>query len=292
MIAPLDNSVIFKKVFSDLDIFKQFIKDIFNIEISVSKIETEKRFSPKIGNIDFALDIYAETDDHRCIIEIQRIDYDYNFDRFLHYFLMVIAEQQKSASEYKFKQDVLSVVILTRPYKINQRTGEPIRDSVMVMDFNPHNLKKELVDIWGHQFVWLNPHPKYKEEGLPKSYQDWLDLFYCSMSEPVNYRLNMGNLGIAKAVSMLDYEQIDPSTLEAMKIDEGKKIMLNIIKKEGLIEGKKEGLIEGKKEGLIEGEKIGINKIAINAIYAGLTNDIIKQLTSLSDDEINALRNS
>ena len=95
MLAPLDNETIFKKVFTDREIFQQFIKDLFNIDILVDKIETEKQFEPPIANIDFKLDIYAETTDHRFLIEIQKIDYDYNFNRFLGYFLSLLIQQQK-----------------------------------------------------------------------------------------------------------------------------------------------------------------------------------------------------
>ena len=106
MLAPLDNETIFKKAFTDKEVFQQFVKDIFGLDITVDTIETEKKFEPKIGHIDFKIDVYAETTDHRFIIEIQRIDYDYNFSRFLHYFLMVLADQQKNADEYEPEQQV------------------------------------------------------------------------------------------------------------------------------------------------------------------------------------------
>jgi hypothetical protein len=86
ILAPLDNGTIFKAAFTDKTVFKSFVKDILGIEIEVDKIETEKKFEPKVGYIDITMDIFAESVDHRLIIEIQRVDYDYNFDRFLHYY--------------------------------------------------------------------------------------------------------------------------------------------------------------------------------------------------------------
>jgi len=76
MLASLDNETIFKHAFTDQTVFKSFVKDIVGIDIEVDKIETEKKFEPKVGNIDFAYDIFAESKDHRVIIEIQRVDYD------------------------------------------------------------------------------------------------------------------------------------------------------------------------------------------------------------------------
>jgi len=86
------------------------------IEFEVGKIETEKRFKPKVGRVDFRLDIFAESVDKRIIVEIQRIEYDHNFDRFLHYFLMTIAEQQKSSENYAIKKTVYVIVVLTEPF--------------------------------------------------------------------------------------------------------------------------------------------------------------------------------
>jgi hypothetical protein len=115
MLGNLDNEVIFKKAFTNKVVFTAFVHDILGIEVEVSKIETEKKFDPKIGYVDFELDIFAETIDKRIVIEIQRVEYDHHFDRFLHYFLMLIAEQQKTAKEYNIDQTVYAIVILTAP---------------------------------------------------------------------------------------------------------------------------------------------------------------------------------
>ena len=40
MLAPLDNETIFKKAFTDIVVFQQFVKDLFNVDIQVDKIET------------------------------------------------------------------------------------------------------------------------------------------------------------------------------------------------------------------------------------------------------------
>ena len=273
MLAPLDNETIFKKAFTDKEVFQQFVKDLFNIDIVVNKIETEKQFVPPIANIDFKLDIYAETDDHRFVIEIQRIDYDYNFNRFLNYFISLIIEQQKKASKYVIPQTVLGVVVLTRPYKINQLTGEPIQESVMSIDFDPRNPKDERIKIWKHQLLFLNPNPKYKSEDTPQNYQDWLDLFGKSIDKDINIVLNVKNKGIAKTIQLIEYETLDPKTLAEMKISEEKKAMISILENEK---------IEG-----INQEKINSAK---NAIGAGCTNELIKTITGLTDEQIDEQR--
>ena len=96
MLSNLDNEVIFKKAFTNKIVFTKFVKDIIGIDIKVDKIETEKKFDQKAGYIDMKFDIFAESIDKRVIVEIQRVEYDHNFDRFMHYFLSAITEQQKN----------------------------------------------------------------------------------------------------------------------------------------------------------------------------------------------------
>ena len=59
-IGGSDNEVFFKKAFTDEVIFKGFVKDIVGIEIQLDKIETEKSFHPKLSNVNFKYDIFAE----------------------------------------------------------------------------------------------------------------------------------------------------------------------------------------------------------------------------------------
>ncbi len=268
MLAPLDNGTIFKKAFTDKVVFQQFIKDIFDIELMVENItiETEKKFEPPISPIDFELDIYAESADHQFIIEIQKIDYDHNFDRFLHYFLTLIANQQNSSSQYKFTQRVLGVVVFARPFRFDQKDGQPIRDNVMIMDFNPKNLKGEFMKLYEHNLVFLNPSKKYQNSATPKNYQDWLDLLYASMKEPVNYRLNLTNKGVAKAIDLINYEKMDGVLLRKLKEEEMRKVNTELI----IRDTKKENSIEIAKE---------MRKL-------GISNELIAKSTKLSIQEI------
>jgi hypothetical protein len=42
-LANLDNEIFFKKVFTDLEVFRAFVRDITGVDIIDAKIETEKR---------------------------------------------------------------------------------------------------------------------------------------------------------------------------------------------------------------------------------------------------------
>jgi len=268
MLGNLDNEVIFKKAFTNKTVFKAFVRDILGIEIEVGIIETEKKFEPKIGYIDFELDIFAESIDKRICIEIQRVEYDHHFDRFLHYFLMLIAEQQKSSKEYGIERTVYVIVILTAPYKIYEKNGKPILDEVLLLKLNPQTIHGKIRDLYGHQFVCLNPnHPN---EDTPQPIRDWLDLIYQSIHSPERPVLNTANEGIRKAMELISFENLTPEERTQAKNKEAAKIVLAKEKE------------ASKQATQLENAKNGILK--------GYNNQIIADITGLTIEQIEQLR--
>ena len=265
MLGNLDNEVIFKKAFTDKTVFKAFVRDVLGIEVEIDTIETEKKFSPKIGFVDFEIDIFAETVDKRIAIEIQRVEYDVHFDRFLHYFFMLIAEQQKSARAYNIDQTVYVIVVLTAPYTINEKNGKPILDEVLLINLNPKTLKGQERELFGHQFVCLNPnHP---DEETPQPIRDWLDLIYQSIHNPQRPVLNTANEGIRKAIELISFENQTPEERRDSKNSEAAKQVIAIQKNLAVVE------------------------VAQKAILKGLDNELIAEITGLSISQIDKIRN-
>lgn len=220
MLGNLDNEVIFKKAFTDRIVFEAFVRDILGIDIEVDKIETEKRFEPKVGNIDFKLDIFAESRDKRVIVEIQRVPYDYNFDRFLHYFLMAIAQQQESSKKYNIERTVYVIVVMTAPYRFDTKRGDAVRDEVLLVKLNPRTLAGIERDLYGHQLICLNPnHP---DPETPPQIRDWLDLIYQSIHSPERPSLNEDNPGVQRAAKLIDFNNLTPEE-RALAKDEASK---------------------------------------------------------------------
>jgi len=272
MLGNLDNEVIFKKAFTNPIVFKAFVRDILGIDIEVGKIETEKKFEPKIGYIDFELDIFAESIDKRICVEIQRIEYDHHFDRFLHYFLMLIAEQQKSSKEYGIDRTVYVIVVLTAPYKISEKNGKPILDEVLLLNLNPQTLQGEIRDLYGHQFVCLNPNHPNNE--TPQQIRDWLDLIYQSIHSPKRPVLNTQNEGIKKAVELISFDNLTPTERMHAKNKEAAKVVLAKTEQYAKKEGKQEAKLE----------------IAKKAIQKGADNEFIADITGLTLEQIETLR--
>ena len=264
MLASLDNGVIFKKAFTNKLVFTSFVKDILGIDVEVAVIETEKQFNPKEGNIDFKLDIFAETIDKRIVIEIQRIEYDYNFDRFLHYFFAVIMEQQKSAKRYKIEQTVYVIVLMTEPYQINDKTGEAVRDEVLLLEINPQNILSEKRDIYGHQFVCLNPN--YQDNFTPNHIRDWLQLIYQSIHNPSNPVLNTQNIGIKKVIELIEYDNLTPQEVAEMKNMESGRVKNLLDRAKTIKETKEEVAVNCINEGLSDAQSSKISGLSIERI--------------------------
>lgn len=219
MLGNLDNGTIFKKAFTDKVVFEQFIQDVLGFEVHVSKIETEKKFDSKVAQIAFELDIFAETSDNRMVIELQKVEYDYVFDRFLHYFLMLIAEQQVSSLQYKIKRSVYLILVMTKPYeKLLDLNGESLNQEMLITTFHTEDSGKDSIPLFAHKFIALNPNHRHKD--TPQAVRDWLDLIYESINNPENPNINRQNFAINKAANLIDMDKLSPEELEEKKKNE------------------------------------------------------------------------
>jgi hypothetical protein len=215
MLGNLDNEVIFKKAFTDKFVLECLARDLFGIDFVPDKVETEKRFKPKIAHIDFKYDIFAQSKDERVIVEIQKIDYDYNFDRFLLYHNMAIAELQRSSTEYRATKTVYTIVVCTEKYAAKDKKDQKIEDDILIHNTNLFTLDNQERNIFGHKLIFLNHN--YTKLTTPNEYRDWLVLVQQSIKNPENPVINMANHGIRKVSELIDYEHLSPEELTESK---------------------------------------------------------------------------
>lgn len=269
MLGNLDNEVIFKKAFTNKFVLQCLVKDLFNVDFVPHKVETEKRFKPKIAHIDFKYDIFAQSEDERVILEIQKVDYDYNFDRFLLYHNMAIAELQRTSKEYKATKTVYTVVVFTDRYIAKDRKGDLVEHDILLHNSNLFTLNGDEIDIFGHKMIFLNH--TYIKNTTPQGYRDWLVLVQQSMKNPENPNINLGNQGIRKVSELIEYEHLSPEELTESKnrhaAESSKAIYEEIARQKEKIE------------------------IAKSAILEGFNNQIIAKLTGLTLEEVQELRN-
>ncbi|MCP4155243.1 MAG: hypothetical protein GY757_46385 [bacterium] len=126
---------------------------------------------------------------------------------------------------------------------------------------------------------------RFRKSNTPENYKDWLDLFYESINNPEDFKVNLANKSIKKAVALIEYEKLSSATITQMKINAQKKAMKKIDHEMG----RKEGKEEGKEEGLKEGEKKAKRGMARNLKNKGMDIVIIAQASGLSIKEIEAL---
>jgi hypothetical protein len=264
MLGSLDNEVIFKKAFTDKIVLEHFVKDILGIDMIIGTIETEKKFTPPIGYVDFELDVFAESQDKRIVVELQRAQYDYNFDRFMHYLQMLIAEQQKNAQKYKVKQTVYMIVVMTMPYKFDDLAGEPVKEEYIITQFHSQNLKGKTIPIYGHQMVCLNPN--YPEPDTPQAIRDWLDLFYQSIHSAERPNVNLLNKGISRVAHLIDFDNLTSEQRREAKDKEQNEVVKSLYKHEAILE------------------------VAKNLLSLGADDTLIAQATHLTLEQIEILR--
>ncbi|MGB0389027.1 MAG: PD-(D/E)XK nuclease family transposase, partial [Ardenticatenaceae bacterium] len=175
-VASLRYGTIFKKAFSEKEIFTAFVRDVLGIEVEVEKVETEKSFKPAIGNVAVEFDLYAEDKKNRLIIDIQHKRDSDRYDCFFHYHSVALLEQVKKNYNYRSKLAVFSIVVLT--------SGDRHRKDVSIINCDPHDLSGNPLGEIPHKVIYLCP--KYANEKTPEPLQEWMRAIQDSLDEEVD----------------------------------------------------------------------------------------------------------
>jgi len=175
-VASLGYGVIFKKAFSQPDIFKAFVKDFLGIELVIDKVETEKSFDQPVGNVDTRFDLFAEDKQNRIIVDIQHVRYADHYDRFLHYHCAALVEQVASSQDYRPSKQVFTIVVLT--------SGDRHKVDIATIDFDPKDRKGNPLNEIGHKILYICP--KYVTKDTPEPYREWLLAIADSLDEEVD----------------------------------------------------------------------------------------------------------
>ena len=99
---------------------------------------------------------------------------------------------------------------------------------------------------------------------------DWLDLFYESINHPDSFNVNMDNMGIKRAVELIEFDKLSPEQMHLMKVDSGRKMVRFLDREEAVREERLE--------------------IAKTSLEEGLSIDLIAKITGLSKEEIEKLK--
>jgi hypothetical protein len=112
-VNPLSSGTIFKKGFSDVDIFTKLVFDFTGAKIKIDEVENEKAFVEPVVNVATKFDLFAEDKKNRIIVEAQHANYGDNFERFFYYHQIAMAETIASSETYRFPKTVYTLVFFT-----------------------------------------------------------------------------------------------------------------------------------------------------------------------------------
>ncbi|MFN8495906.1 MAG: hypothetical protein U0350_50410 [Caldilineaceae bacterium] len=264
-LAPLDNSVVFKKLFRDPDVLSAFFKDLTGIQLSLKpeNIKLEKKFNPPIGLIDIAFDIFAEDPERRIVVEIQRVYYTYLLERFTHYHYAAIMELQRNYQRYTPERTVYTIIWLTM-------TSEepPYNQGLSVSRHYFESTSGVKGGESSHRMYLINPN--YIDQTIPAATADWLKLAYESIKNPTHPTVNLARPIFVRATELIAADTIT-ATERAAIMDEREW---------------QEKVQKERKESFEEGRKEGYTEIVRSMLAKGLTVDQISVFMGLSKPDV------
>jgi predicted transposase/invertase (TIGR01784 family) len=254
-VASLQYGVIFKKAFSQPDIFTGFVRDILGVHIEIDRVETEKSFDPPIGKVDTRFDLFAEDKKNRVVVDIQHVRFPDHYDRFLHYHCVALLEQVARSELYTPPLRTFTIVVLT--------SGDKHKVDVATIDFDPKDRHGKGLNEIPHRVVYLCP--KYVTAETPPPYREWLQAINDSLDQEVE-ELGYQLPEIQRIFDLIEQDLVSPQERARMK-DE---YAIELVKQDKYEEGRQK-------------EK---RQLARQMLNQGLEVKLIAELTNLTEVEI------
>ncbi|WP_264706885.1 MULTISPECIES: Rpn family recombination-promoting nuclease/putative transposase [unclassified Wolbachia] len=308
------NDISFKRIFGtekNKDILIHFLNDIlgFTGKSTIRDIE----FLSTIQDPDIAskkqsiVDVLCRDENGLQVIVEMQVAKTKGFEKRAQYYAAkAYSRQADKGDQYHDLKEIIFIAIadcILFPDKSEYKSKHTIRDE----DTNEHDLK----DFY-FIFIELPKFPKTKEDQLSSIVEKWVYFFRYAdeTSEEELERIIGSDLIIERAYEELNrfnwsekefiaYEQEikrirDEQAVLAQKLDDAKHEGIQIGeekgKKEGIQIGHEKGRAEGKEEGIAEGEQQTKIAVAKNSLKAGVSIDVIAQITGLSHSEILQLK--
>ncbi len=265
-VASLRYGVIFKKAFSQPDVFTAFVKDILGIDIQIDHVETEKSFLNPVGNVNNHFDLFAEDKVNRIIVDIQHRRYPDHYHRFLHYHCAALLEQAVNAKDYRPALAVYTIVVLT--------SGDKHARDMSQIDFDPKDRHGQGLGEIPHKIVYLCP--KYLNDETPEPWREWLFAINDSLDEEVDETYYQ-KACVRKILASIQKNTLTPEDHARMKDEYSEDELRREEWEKAVIKGREEG------------ERNKALNIARKLLDI-LDDATIAQTTGLSVAEVSALR--
>jgi len=278
-VAPLRYGVAFKKAFSEVDVFKGFVRDFLGIHLEIDRVETEKSFPKPIGNIDSRYDLFAEDKNNRIIVDIQHVRHSDHYHRFLHYHCAALLEQAPRFSEYRAARTVFTLVVLI--------SGDKHKKDITVIDFDPKTLNGKPINEIRHKIIYICP--KYMTAETPEPYREWMRAINDTLDGKVD-ETTYSLPEVRKVFDIIEEETLSPCD-RARMMDERRNDEYGEEKfSKGVKKGVKQGIEKGARKNAIETAKAMLERsmeISLIAEITGLSEADILHPTEIDSSDCN-----
>ena len=266
-VASLRYGVIFKKAFSQPQIFTAFVKDFAGVDIEIDHVETEKSFSPVIGKVDSHFDLFAEDKKNRIIVDIQHKRFTDHYDRFLHYHCAALLEQISDSYNYTTNMRVFTIVVLT--------SGDYHKTDIAITDFEPKDLQGKGIGETQHKIIYICP--KYSNKNTPAPYREWLRAINDSLDGEVN-ETSYQNQAIHEIFNLIKKDNTTPQEYARMKDEYANEEYIRNKSEKAERKGIKKGIQKGIQQEKQENVKMMLKE--------GIEVKLIAKITGFSVQEI------
>lgn len=289
---PLSNDYVFKRIFGkggNEKILKSLLEAI--LKINIQKIEVKNPEIPKetIDEKLSILDIRAEINEDTVVdIEMQVGNTTAIERRLVVYNAKLIAGEIKVSKEYKKAKDTIVICIINdnvvkrNAYMSLAKLRYEKTEEIRYVDMGYEKEEEYLTEMVKYYIIEL-PKFKKKKPKIADLLEKWL--YVIGGDQKMMEECKKENEEIKEAVEQLTKMSADEYERELYEIRERSRLTYNT----EINEARRKGIEEGKKYGEKRGEERSKKEIAKKMKDKGAEIDFIKEVTGLTEEEINLL---
>ena len=210
-VAPLRYDMIFKKAFSQPEMFTALVNDLLGIQLEIDEVENDKVFA--VGKVATRFDLFAEDKKNRIIIEVQHAHYSDTYERFVYYQCNAMVETIASSNNYSFPVTIITLVFFTGKKAPSPDSG------ILVHDFEPRDMVtgKVIEGVYPrkHQLIFIFTN-SLKKKKTPANYLEWMQAINDSLDKEVNEE-DYTNPHIHRLFEVIEKDKISPEEYASMK---------------------------------------------------------------------------
>jgi hypothetical protein len=215
-VNSLESGTVFKKGFSDIDIFMAMVKDFTGVKIKIDEVENEKAFIEPVGKVKTEFDLFAEDKENRTIVEAQHANYSDNFERFYYYHQVATVETITSSKNDAFPKTVFTLVFFTDRYSPAPNKNILVHDAEIRYLMNGEVIKG--VFPRKHKLFFIFTKEPESDLDIPEECREWIRAIHETLSESA-YPEDYNNPQIKRLFERISKDKTTPEEYAKMKLE-------------------------------------------------------------------------